>query len=68
MVVTVVGTGKAIEKTLSLASWFQQEGDCDVRVRTKTVVTVDDVIVEQGGGDDSRVRRVSCLEVAISLK
>jgi ribonuclease P/MRP protein subunit POP7 len=68
MVVTVLGTGKAVEKTLSLASWFAQEGDCDVRLTTKTVATVDDVIVEQGGDDESRVRKLSCLEVCISLK
>ncbi|KAK8927157.1 Ribonucleases P/MRP protein subunit POP7 [Metarhizium anisopliae] len=69
LLVTVLGTGKAIEKTLSLASWFEQQGDCDVRLRTKTVGTVDDVIVEEGEGDGlSRIRRVSCLEVVITLK
>lgn len=69
MVVTIMGTGKAIDKTVRLAGWFEQEGDCDVRLRTKTVGTVDDVVVEDGKGDDtSRVRKVSCLEVVITLK
>ncbi|KAM0323667.1 hypothetical protein ACHAQA_008602 [Verticillium albo-atrum] len=68
--VLVLGTGRAIEKTLSVASWFEQQPDCQVEVRTRTVSTVDDVVVEgdEFGGDESRVRRVSCLEAAIRLK
>lgn len=67
--VTVMGTGKAIEKTLSVASWFQQQGDCDVEVRTKTVGAIDDVVIEdEDVEDESRLRRVSCLEVLIKLK
>ncbi|GAB0135919.1 hypothetical protein EsDP_00004240 [Epichloe bromicola] len=69
LVVTVMGTGKAIEKTLSLASWFEQQGDCHVALRTKTIKTVDEVVLQdETGADESRVRNVSCLEVAISLK
>lgn len=68
-IVTVMGTGKAIEKTLSVASWFEQQGDCDVEVRTRTVGAVDDVEVEDGDvEDESRVRKVSCLEVVIKSK
>ena len=75
--ILVLGTGKAIEKTLSVASWFMAQGDCDVDVRTKTVGTVDDVVAgNEGDGEpegdgfeeDSRARRVSCLEVAVRLK
>ena len=67
--VTVMGTGRAVEKVLSVASWFEQQGDCNVEVRTKTVGTVDDVVDEEGEGEDeSRLRRLSCLEVAIRLK
>jgi len=72
-VVTAMGTGKAIEKTLSVASWFEQRGDCVVKIRTRTVGTVDDVVAEGaddafGAESESRVRRLNCLEVAISLK
>ncbi|KAL6697493.1 Rpp20 subunit of nuclear RNase MRP and P domain-containing protein [Trichoderma pleuroticola] len=72
-VVTVMGTGKAIEKTLHVASWFQQQGDCIVEIKTRTIGTVDDVVT--GDADDafeadneSRLRKLNCLEVAISLK
>lgn len=72
-VVTVMGTGKAIEKTLSVASWFEQQGDCVVNIRTRTIGTVDDVVVEDaddafGDDNESRLRKLNCLEVAISLK
>ncbi|KAM3461357.1 hypothetical protein MY5147_009939 [Beauveria neobassiana] len=75
--VTLLGTGKAVEKTLALASWFEQQPDCRVAVRTRTVATVDDVVTgaEPGGAaaeqeeeDESRLRRLSCLEVVVSLK
>lgn len=79
--VTLVGTGKAVEKTLSLASWFEQQADCRVAVKTGTVATVDDVVsavgepameaaeaAEQGEDDENRLRRLSCLEVVVSLK
>lgn len=75
-VVTVMGTGKAIAKTVAVASWFEQQGDCIVKMKTRTVATVDDVVVvedeEEDGGfgveNESRVRKLSCLEVAVSLK
>ncbi len=75
--VTLLGTGKAVEKTLSLASWFEQQADCHVAVRTRTVATVDDISAAavEGGSDaveqeedESRLRRLSCLEVVVSLK
>lgn len=69
--VLVLGTGKAIEKTLSVASWFMGQGDCHVNVKTGTVSTVDDIVVEDDTEpfeDESRVRRLSSMEVAISLK
>ena len=66
--VAVLGTGKAIQKCLGVASWFANEKDCVVCVRTRTVGTVDDVIVEGDEAEDmSRVRRVSALEVVIRL-
>ncbi|RDA95379.1 hypothetical protein CP533_3502 [Ophiocordyceps camponoti-saundersi (nom. inval.)] len=68
--VTVSGAGKAIEKTLSVASWFENKGDCAVEVRTGTVGAVDDVLPAEGedGDDETRVRRLSYLEVVVRLK
>ncbi|KAG6008442.1 hypothetical protein E4U21_004464 [Claviceps maximensis] len=70
LAVTVVGTGKAIEKTLSLASWFEQQGDCEVALRTQTVKTVDDIVLQDDDDveEESRVRNISCLQVIITLK
>lgn len=65
--VRVTGTGRAVEKVVAVAGWFEQLGSCEVRMRTGTVGTVDDVIVDQGE-DEARVRRVSCLELEIWLK
>ncbi|KAM0241831.1 hypothetical protein ACHAPO_001525 [Fusarium lateritium] len=67
-VVTVLGAGKAIEKTISLASWFEQEGDCEVEIKTGTVGTIDDVVAEGDEEDESRLRKLNCLEVQINLK
>ncbi|KAK5991292.1 hypothetical protein PT974_09572 [Cladobotryum mycophilum] len=71
-VVKVIATGKAIEKVVGVASWFQLQGDCVVEMRTRTVATVDDVIVADDGGfgaeDENRLRKLSGLEVSISLK
>ncbi|KPM34243.1 hypothetical protein AK830_g12325 [Neonectria ditissima] len=68
-VVTVMGTGRAVEKTLAVASWFEQQGDCLVEVRTRTVGTIDDVVVEDEDVEDvSRLRKLSCLEVSVKLK
>ncbi|KAF5022013.1 hypothetical protein F66182_5936 [Fusarium sp. NRRL 66182] len=67
-VVTVAGTGRAIEKALAVAGWFEQEGDCEVEVTTATVGTVDDVVAEGDEEDQSRLRKLSCLEVRIKLK
>ncbi|KAF4337802.1 hypothetical protein FBEOM_8291 [Fusarium beomiforme] len=67
-VVTLMGTGKAIEKTLAVASWFEQEGDCEVEIMTGTIGTVDDVVANGDEEDQSRLRKLSCLEVRIKLK
>lgn len=37
-------TGRAIEKGLSLALYFQNQQDCNVRLKTGTVGTVDDIV------------------------
>ncbi|SPO00224.1 related to POP7 Nuclear RNase P subunit [Cephalotrichum gorgonifer] len=70
--VVVIGTGKAVEKVLRVASWFSDEKDCRVELVTKTVGTVDDIVAkgddgmgDDGMGDESRVRKMSCLEATI---
>lgn len=119
--VVLKATGKAIEKALSLAIFFQGQKDCRVRIRTGSMGVVDDIVEAEelgltqteintssttiasgggGGGDtdgqigtgievgasaagtgdgrqedgkedeeleESRVRKVSVLEVGISL-
>ena len=42
--VVLKATGKAIEKALSLALFFQGQEDCRVRIRTGTVGVVDDIV------------------------
>jgi ribonuclease P/MRP protein subunit POP7 len=66
-VVTVKATGRAIEKALRVAVWFQGQADTGVRLRTGTVGAVDDLEGEEGEGG-SRVRRLPVLEVGVWLK
>jgi ribonuclease P/MRP protein subunit POP7 len=82
--VILKGTGKAVQKVLALAAWFQDEAQNELGVkvvlRTSSVGAIDDVVhkdadentegVEDNAdeGDESRIRRVSCLEVGISLR
>lgn len=67
--VLLKATGKAIEKLVAIAGWFQGEEGGEkykVMVRTGEAGAVDDIV---GGEEEtSRVRRVSCLEVGVSLK
>ena len=76
--VTVVGTGRAIEKVVGVAGWFDDKPQFGVEMRTKSIAAVDDVVPVQDEDDDddndegieeesSRVRRVSALEVTIAL-
>ena len=72
------GTNRAIEKVLELGLYFQRQNDCMIRVRTGSVGVVDDIVQEEeeGGeeGDEeeelpeSRVRKVSVVEGAVTLK
>lgn len=68
--VLVTGTGRALEKVMSVAGWFEEQGDCDVELRTGTVGTVDDIVEGDDAEEEeeSRVRRLSKLEVVIRLK
>lgn len=75
--VLVRGTGRAIAKTLDLAAWFTRQPDVLVSLRTMTLETVDEVTIDEDGAEEeggfaaeeeSRVRRVNCLEVGIRLR
>jgi ribonuclease P/MRP protein subunit POP7 len=82
--VILKGTGKAIQKVLALAAWFQDQAQDELGVkvvlRTSSVGAIDDVIHTDRGedadgegdnaddADETRIRRVSCLEVGISLR
>jgi ribonuclease P/MRP protein subunit POP7 len=72
--VTLKATGKAVEKLLSVAMWFQGQDDVKVVLKTGSVGAVDDVVSMKEDGDEdgeveeTRVRRTSCLEVGVSLK
>lgn len=69
--VLVKATGKAIEKALQVALYFQAQKDCMVKLKTGSVGAVDDVIAEEGQEEevpDTRIRRTSMLEVGISLR
>ena len=58
--VVLKATGKAIEKVLGLAVFFEGAGDCRVRVKTGTVGVIDDIIEGErrtnGGGGEGRGR------------
>ncbi len=42
-------TARAIEKTLNLALYFQQQNQYQVNIRTGTVTTVDDIVEDSEG-------------------
>ncbi|KAI0138250.1 Rpp20 subunit of nuclear RNase MRP and P-domain-containing protein [Pestalotiopsis sp. NC0098] len=72
--VVVVGTGKAIEKVVNVAAFFQGQGDVDVKLQTSSLGAVDDVMPDEeeenglGVGVDERERMVSCLKAVIRLR
>jgi ribonuclease P/MRP protein subunit POP7 len=53
--VVVLGTGRAIEKTLNVAAWFQRQPDCRVNLRTRSVAAVDDVVLGTGDEESKEV-------------
>ncbi|KAF3014224.1 hypothetical protein E8E14_008530 [Neopestalotiopsis sp. 37M] len=72
--VVVIGTGKAIEKVVNVAAFFQGQGDVEVRLQTGSLGAVDDVVPEEeeenglGTGVGERERMVSCLKAVIKLR
>jgi ribonuclease P/MRP protein subunit POP7 len=67
--VMLKATGKAIERLLGVALFFQGEEGVKVEVRTGSVGAVDDVVEKKSGAEmgESQVRRTSFLEVAVRL-
>lgn len=75
--VLVRGSGRAMAKTLELAAWFQRQKDCSINLRTMTLETVDDVVIDEDGAEEeggfaaeaeSRVRNLNCIEVGVRLR
>jgi len=66
----MIGAGRAIEKTLRIAVWFNRRNDCKVSLRTRTVAVIDDIVLEDSdeAEDNSRVRMVSSLEVTVRMR
>ena len=80
--VVLKATSRAIQNVLGLALFFQGQDDCRVRLRTGTVRVIDDIVesemprgsqMKEGQDEEeelpeSRVRKASFVEVAITLK
>ena len=82
--VVLKATNRAIEKVLGLALFFQGQDDCKVQLKTGSVGVVDDIVVNDAAANkdelsraeeeeldnlpESRVRKATIVEVAISLK
>ncbi len=66
--VVLIGTGRAIQKTMEAGAAFSQRKDLLVTPRTFTVQGIDDIINDDDAADvedTSRVRNISGLEIGI---
>ena len=71
--VVLVATGKAIPKALEVGAFFKRTNkELIVLFRTRTVRSIDDIVMsEEGDADEEdhvRVRHMSCIEVGIRWK
>ena len=60
--VILKATGRAIEKALGLGVFFQGQGDVRVRLRTGSVGTVDDIIVDENKTQRKQTKGKSKME------
>lgn len=77
--IVLKATNRAIEKTLGLALFFQQQAGFAVRIRTGTISVVDDVVLREGRNaepaveeaavvvPETQIRRMSTVEVEIRM-
>ncbi|CAD6498939.1 BgTH12-04595 [Blumeria graminis f. sp. triticale] len=65
--VVIKASGKAIEKALQIAAWWQSQDDVKVELQTASVGAIDDIVNAEGVEEDSQVRRVSVLEIHVRL-
>lgn len=69
VVVTVLATGKAIEKVTQIAAWFEEKGEYVVKLQTGSVSALDDIKHNSSMfEEETRVRQLSSLQVKISLR
>jgi ribonuclease P/MRP protein subunit POP7 len=78
--VVLKATNRAIENLLGVGLYFMGQDDCVVRISTGSLGVVDDIVDREGVADgeeevgeeeevpESRVRKCSVVEVAITLK
>lgn len=78
--IVLKATGKAIAKALSLALWFQQRVEYNVRIETGTVGAIDDIVPPEDAPEDedqnmkdeeedipeSRIRFASTIQIFVS--
>ncbi|KAI0403855.1 Rpp20 subunit of nuclear RNase MRP and P-domain-containing protein [Xylaria palmicola] len=70
--VLVLGTGRAIQKVVEVALFFQKQRDCIVQLRTGSLAAVDDIVSKEEDGLEGdvteRARMLSSLEASIRLR
>lgn len=55
--VVMKATGKAIEKALNMALWFQQREEFGIRIKTGSVGAIDDIVPAEEEPDDAEETR-----------
>ncbi|CEP61987.1 ribonuclease P/MRP protein subunit POP7 LALA0_S04e05160g [Lachancea lanzarotensis] len=66
--VTVLGMGKAVEKTLSVGCHFQEEKGKKVVVLTQTIPLVDEILAEQAGDEGESAEDIEDADLETVLR